>query len=94
MKQTSKRRLLVAKLGGSLADSARRDLWLAAFGAARDPLILVPGGGPFAREVRAEQIRTKFDDVEAHRRALFAMERFGALLAGSFGSLRPRRLAR
>lgn len=82
MKQTSKRRLLVAKLGGSLANSARRDLWLAAFGAARDPLILVPGGGPFAREVRAEQIRTKFDDVEAHRRALFAMERFGALLAG------------
>jgi dihydroneopterin aldolase len=81
LKQTLKRSLLVAKLGGSLADSPQRDLWLAAFEAARNPLIVVPGGGPFAREVRAAQIRTGFDDVEAHRRALHAMERFGALLA-------------
>jgi 5-(aminomethyl)-3-furanmethanol phosphate kinase len=73
--------LLVAKLGGSLADLPQRDAWLAAFEAARDPLILVPGGGPFAREVRAEQMRSGFDDVEAHRRALQAMDRFGALLA-------------
>ncbi len=74
--------LTVAKLGGSLADSAERDCWLAAFAAARDPLILVPGGGPFAREVRAAQIGIGFDDSEAHRRALIAMERYGAILAG------------
>ncbi len=74
--------LLVAKIGGSLADSPERDAWLAAFASARDPLILVPGGGPFAREVRLAQMKSGFDDVEAHRLALLAMERFGAVLAG------------
>ena len=48
-------------------------------------MILVPGGGPFAREVRAAQIRTGFNDAEAHRRALLAMERFGALLTAHSG---------
>ena len=74
--------LLVAKLGGSLADSHDREAWLAGFASARRPLILVPGGGPFAREVRLAQTREGFDDVEAHRRALRATERFGAVLAG------------
>jgi dihydroneopterin aldolase len=73
--------LLVAKLGGSLAVSPQREGWLAAFEAARNPLILVPGGGPFADDVRRAQAEEGFDDVEAHRRALIAMERFGALLA-------------
>ena len=72
---------LVAKLGGSLADSVLRDAWLAAFEAARKPLILVPGGGPFADDVRRAQTEEGFDDVEAHRRALIAMERYGAVLA-------------
>ncbi len=74
--------LLVAKLGGSLADSPHRKAWLVAFAAARDPLILVPGGGPFAQEVRLAQAIEGFDDVEAHRRALLAMARFGGILAG------------
>jgi aspartokinase-like uncharacterized kinase len=73
--------LLVAKLGGSLANSPQREAWLVAFEAARDPLILVPGGGPFAEDVRRAQTREGFDDVEAHCRALLAMERFGAILA-------------
>jgi dihydroneopterin aldolase len=73
--------LLVAKLGGSLADSVLRDAWLAAFEAARNPLILVPGGGPFADDVRRAQTEEGFDDVEAHRRALVAMERYGAVFA-------------
>jgi dihydroneopterin aldolase len=73
--------LLVAKLGGSLADSPHRKAWLVAFAAARNPLILVPGGGPFAQEVRLAQAIEGFDDVEAHRRALLAMERFGGILA-------------
>lgn len=73
--------LTVAKLGGSLADSVLRDAWLAAFEAARNPLILVPGGGPFADDVRRAQTKEGFDDAEAHRRALIAMERYGAVLA-------------
>jgi dihydroneopterin aldolase len=74
--------LCVAKLGGSLSDSPLRAAWLDAFAAARSPLILVPGGGPHARAVRAAQLRAGFDDAAAHVRALVAMERFGAALAG------------
>ena len=44
-------------------------------------LVDVPGGGPFADDVRRAQTEEGFDDAEAHRRALIAMERFGAVLA-------------
>jgi 5-(aminomethyl)-3-furanmethanol phosphate kinase len=73
--------LVVAKLGGSLADSPQREAWLAALAASARPLILVPGGGPFARAVRAAQASMQFDDVAAHRLALLAMEQFGVVLA-------------
>jgi dihydroneopterin aldolase len=73
--------LTVAKLGGSLADSPDCRAWLDAFAGARQPLILVPGGGPFARAVRLAQVQMGFSDRAAHRLALLAMERFGALLA-------------
>ncbi len=73
--------LVVAKLGGSLADSPQREAWLAALAASVRPLILVPGGGPFARAVRAAQARMQFDDITAHRLALLAMEQFGVVLA-------------
>lgn len=73
--------LLVAKLGGSLSGTPQLDRWLAALAAAPTPLIIVPGGGPFARKVRQAQIETGFDDREAHRRALLAMEQFAAVLA-------------
>jgi len=73
--------LVVAKLGGSLADSPQREAWLAALAASVRPLILVPGGGPFARAVRAAQASMRFDDIAAHRLALLAMEQFGVVLA-------------
>ena len=73
--------LVVAKLGGSLADSPQREAWLAALAASARPLILVPGGGPFARAVRAAQASMRFDDIAAHRLALLAMEQFGVVLA-------------
>jgi dihydroneopterin aldolase len=75
--------LVVAKLGGSLADSPQRDAWLAALAASAGPLILVPGGGPFARAVRAAQASMRFDDIAAHRLALLAMEQFGVVLAAA-----------
>ncbi len=73
--------LFVIKLGGSLADSPQREAWLAALAASARPLILVPGGGPFARAVRAAQAGMRFDDIAAHRLALLAMEQFGVVLA-------------
>jgi aspartokinase-like uncharacterized kinase len=40
----------------------------------------VPGGGPFADQVRAAQSRWGFDDATAHHLALLAMEQFGRIL--------------
>jgi aspartokinase-like uncharacterized kinase len=71
----------VVKLGGSLARSSRLQDWLSALakhGAGR--AIIVPGGGPFADLVRAEQARAGFSDSAAHRMAILAMEQFGFML--------------
>jgi 5-(aminomethyl)-3-furanmethanol phosphate kinase len=80
----------VVKLGGSLANSEELPRWLdviAAAGAGK--VVLVPGGGPWADEVREAQKREGFDDRVAHRKALRAMEQYGHVLAGMRASLVP-----
>jgi aspartokinase-like uncharacterized kinase len=74
-------RLLVAKLGGSLADSRDLKAWLAALDGYAGPLVLVPGGGAFADAVRAMQAKMRFDDEAAHHMALLAMQQYGLALA-------------
>jgi 5-(aminomethyl)-3-furanmethanol phosphate kinase len=71
----------IVKLGGSLAHTPQCAAWLEALAAWGGPLILVPGGGPFADCVRAAQGAMGFDDAAAHRMALMAMEQFGIALA-------------
>ena len=73
----------VVKLGGSLANSGELPRWLdviAAAGAGK--VVLVPGGGPWADEVREAQKREGFDDGVAHGKALRAMEQYGQMLIG------------
>ena len=80
----------VVKLGGSLANSEELPRWLdviATAGAGK--VVLVPGGGPWADEVRAAQKREGFDDRVAHRKALGAMEQYGKVLAGMRANLVP-----
>jgi aspartokinase-like uncharacterized kinase len=79
----------VIKLGGSLAGSPRLKRWLAVLGGAGGAAIIVPGGGPFADEVRAAQQRSRFDDSTAHHMALLAMEQYGRMLAGLHPGLQP-----
>jgi 5-(aminomethyl)-3-furanmethanol phosphate kinase len=79
-------RLLVVKLGGSFAHSARLRAWVDAIATTPRPLVLVPGGGPFADAVRAAQQAIGFNDSAAHRMALLAMNQFAVALA----SLAPR----
>ena len=74
-------RVTIVKLGGSLAHTPHCGAWLEALAAWGGPLILVPGGGPFADCVRAAQAAMGFDDAVAHRMALLAMEQFGVALA-------------
>ena len=71
----------VVKLGGSVLSSPRlADLLdvLARIGA---PLIVVPGGGPFADTVRDIQPQIGLSDAAAHKMAILAMEQTALALA-------------
>jgi aspartokinase-like uncharacterized kinase len=70
----------VVKLGGSLADSDTLPFWLDALADAN--LVIVPGGGPFADQVRSAQQRWSFGDEAAHAMALLAMGQYGLMLSG------------
>lgn len=78
----------VVKLGGSLAASDGLRSWLRAL-SGRSDLVVVPGGGPFADQVRAAQARWRFDDSAAHHLALLAMEQFGRMLCALQAGLVP-----
>ncbi len=73
----------VVKVGGSLSESDDLSSWLdilAELGGGR--VVIVPGGGPFADQVRRSQARWGFDDAVAHYMALLAMEQYGRMLSG------------
>jgi aspartokinase-like uncharacterized kinase len=84
----------VVKLGGSLSDAVSLPTWLEALAGLAGRVVLVPGGGPFADQVRVAQRRWRFDDGTAHRMALLAMEQYGLVLAALHPALRPARSAR
>ena len=69
---------LIVKVGGSLYNQIP-DL-IPVIKASKRPLLLIPGGGPFADLVRSIQV----DNDTAHWMALSAMEQFGLFIA-SFG---------
>jgi len=72
---------LIVKVGGSLFNQIP-DL-IPVIKASKRPLLLIPGGGPFADLVR----RVRVDNDTAHWMAISAMEQFGLFIA-SVGSLR------
>jgi len=73
----------VVKLGGSLLTSPTLPDWLAVLSAlGKEQIIIVPGGGVFADQVRIAQQRLGFDDMTAHQMAILAMDQYGLLLAG------------
>jgi aspartokinase-like uncharacterized kinase len=74
----------VVKLGGSLYHWDRLPDCLSRL--ADCALTIVPGGGPFADQVRQAQRDWRFDDATAHAMAILGMAQFGRMLAG----LEPR----
>jgi aspartokinase-like uncharacterized kinase len=84
------RRAWIVKLSGSLAEWGPLIDWLKLFArhAPKRPIIIVPGGGPFAHAVRNVQDVWRLDNPIAHRMALLAMEQYGLLLKGVCPSLR------
>jgi len=77
----------VIKVGGGLLreqglDGLRRACAEVAEIARRRPVLVVPGGGPFADAVRAVDAQVGLADDVAHALALRAMDQLGVLLAG------------
>lgn len=73
-------KLTVVKLGGSTADHPVLRVWIDALAASSLQLVIVPGGGPFADQVRDAQKRMEFSDKAAHAMAILAMEQFGHVI--------------
>ena len=69
--------------GGLLAHIDHFDAALATIGAAAAvrPLLIVPGGGPFADAVRAVDRRLGLGDETAHWMAVLAMDQYAHLIA-------------
>jgi dihydroneopterin aldolase len=80
--QAVTRPAVVVKLGGSMIRSAALHAWLDAIAAAPLPVIVVPGGGALADEVRNCQSQLGFGDPAAHRMALLAMDQLAWAVAG------------
>jgi 5-(aminomethyl)-3-furanmethanol phosphate kinase len=77
----------VVKIGGGLLrehglDGLRAACAEATELAARRPVLVVPGGGPFADAVRAVDALAGLSDAVAHRLALRAMDQLGVVLRG------------
>lgn len=73
----------IIKLGGSLAETRDLQMWLdvlACFGCGN--VVIVPGGGPFADQVRRAQEQWEFGDDTGHRMALLAMDQYALMMAG------------
>jgi aspartokinase-like uncharacterized kinase len=75
-------RPIVVKLGGSVVRSGELPAWLDAIAGAQVPIVVVPGGGALADEVRACQSQLGFGDQAAHRMALLAMDQLAWAVAG------------
>ncbi len=85
----SSRDLTIIKLGGSHAFSSDLPKWVDSIANQASPIVIVPGGGPFADTVRVAQPRMGFDDHAAHHMALLAMEQYGLALASLNKRLAP-----
>ena len=80
----------VVKVGGSLETASRLNELLALlveYGRSR--IVIVPGGGRFADQVRAGQPELKLNDETAHAMAIRAMEQYAEVLCGLNSNLCP-----
>ncbi|APO78369.1 aspartate/glutamate/uridylate kinase protein (plasmid) [Rhizobium etli 8C-3] len=85
---------LVVKLGGSTAGRIEMEQWISVLASARLPLVIVPGGGPFADQVRVSQNTMHFSNAAAHAMAILAMDQFGIVIAERHPRFQPARSLR
>jgi aspartokinase-like uncharacterized kinase len=82
---------VVVKLGGSSARGRAMSRWIAALASSSLPIVIVPGGGPFADEVRRAQRELDFSEAAAHAMAILAMDQFGHVVLDRHERLVPAR---
>jgi len=78
----------VVKLGGSMSRDPLLKTWLETLvelGSGR--VVIVPGGGGFADEVREQQELWRFDDLAAHNMAVLAMAQMALMMQGIYPAL-------
>lgn len=80
---------LVVKIGGSLLSGPRLSGVAAILARARRTIVIVPGGGVFADQVRSAQAIHCVSDRAAHEMAMLAMHQMGLLLV----DMQPRFIA-
>lgn len=71
----------VVKVGGSLMEKAG-DVMDALKG---HKVLIVPGGGPFADEVREVYRKGELSEEASHKKAIYAMDRYGSFLSEASG---------
>lgn len=71
---------LVLKLGGSLSETGRLGEVAALVAQATVPVVVVPGGGPFADTVRMVEPALDIPQALSHRLALLAMHQMGLVI--------------
>jgi len=75
--------VIVLKLGGSLLSSPILVQWLnLALKEGKGSVVIVPGGGVFADQVRSTQKIWQYDDQTAHYMAILAMQQMALLFKG------------
>ena len=79
--------MIVVKVGGSLcqSDTLVNCLNRVEKNYQGRAVVIVPGGGAFADQVRLAQQRWQFDDITAHRMAILAMQQMALLFKGIKG---------
>lgn len=75
--------MIVLKLGGSLLAQPILQQWLLlAIEQGKGQLVIVPGGGVFADQVRVTQKQWQYQDKIAHQMAILAMQQVALLFQG------------
>ncbi|TAK61053.1 uridylate kinase [Methylobacter sp.] len=76
--------MIIIKLGGSLSysDALVNSLNAVEKNYQRRAVVIVPGGGAFADQVRLAQQHWQFDDTTAHHMALLSMQQMALMFKG------------
>ena len=75
--------MVVVKLGGSLYNSSYLQEWLAVLAVqAKQSVIIVPGGGPFAEQVRLLDKQLTLPEETSHAMAVLGMQQYAYMLHG------------